>query len=196
MSEIENYLSTRKAAELLDVSLRTVQLWVENGTLVAWKTAGGHRRILMKSVDKILKQRVESMQQSESDGELVMVLVEDDKDIRDAYCLSIEMLDLPIKLVTAENGYDGLLKIGKHLPDIIMTDLMMPNMDGFEMLSAIKHDQTEKSPDIIVVTALDLQSIKMKKISNSNVNFMKKPVQFEKLEALLRHKLTNMQGVR
>ena len=195
MTEIEKYLSTRKAAELLGVSLRTVQLWVENGTLVAWKTVGGHRRILMKSVNKILIQRKESMQQLEPDIELVMVLVEDDKDVRDAYCLSIEMTDLPIKIITAENGYEGLLKIGKYLPDIIMTDLMMPNMDGFEMLNAIANDQEVKSPDIIVVTALDKQSIESKGINNANLILMQKPIKFEELEAVLMLKLIKLKGV-
>ncbi|MFM7066754.1 MAG: excisionase family DNA-binding protein, partial [Gammaproteobacteria bacterium] len=38
---VSTYLSTREAADLLGVSLRTVQLWVESGTLRAWKTAGG-----------------------------------------------------------------------------------------------------------------------------------------------------------
>ncbi|MGE5467624.1 MAG: EAL domain-containing protein [Ignavibacteria bacterium] len=47
MSEI---CSTREAAELLGVSLRTVQLWVDSGILKAWKTAGGHRRISLESV--------------------------------------------------------------------------------------------------------------------------------------------------
>ncbi|MCX8145879.1 MAG: excisionase family DNA-binding protein [Azovibrio sp.] len=49
--------STREASELLGVSLRTVQLWVDSGVLQAWKTAGGHRRISKASVDALLKGR-------------------------------------------------------------------------------------------------------------------------------------------
>lgn len=47
--------STREASELLGVSLRTVQLWVDSGVLQAWKTAGGHRRISSASVEALLK---------------------------------------------------------------------------------------------------------------------------------------------
>jgi len=45
--------TTREAAELLGVSLRTVQLWVDSGVLQAWKTAGGHRRVSRQSIDAL-----------------------------------------------------------------------------------------------------------------------------------------------
>jgi len=51
------FCSTRQAAGLIGVSHRTIQLWVENGTLQAWKTAGGHRRITMSSIQKLVSQR-------------------------------------------------------------------------------------------------------------------------------------------
>lgn len=53
-----DYLTTREAAELLGVALRTAQLWVEAGTLRAWKTAGGHRRITRESVNALLARQV------------------------------------------------------------------------------------------------------------------------------------------
>ena len=45
--------TTREAAELLGVSLRTIQLWVDNGVLEAWKTVGGHRRVSRQSIDAL-----------------------------------------------------------------------------------------------------------------------------------------------
>ena len=58
-SKHPEFCSTREAASLLGVSLRTAQLWVESGVLRAWKTAGGHRRILKSSIDAILRERSE-----------------------------------------------------------------------------------------------------------------------------------------
>ena len=49
--------STRDAARLLGISVRTAQLWVEEGRLRAWKTPGGHRRILVESVDRLLDEQ-------------------------------------------------------------------------------------------------------------------------------------------
>jgi excisionase family DNA binding protein len=46
----KSFCTTREAATLLGVSVGTVQLWVENGLLQAWKTAGGHRRVMRDSI--------------------------------------------------------------------------------------------------------------------------------------------------
>ena len=51
------YISTRESAKRLNVSLGTIQKMVEMGELTAWKTRGGHRRILVQSIDDHLKNR-------------------------------------------------------------------------------------------------------------------------------------------
>lgn len=51
----EAFCTTREAAQLLGVSLRTAQLWVDSGILRAWKTAGGHRRVARDSIDALLR---------------------------------------------------------------------------------------------------------------------------------------------
>ena len=57
------YLSTRQSAKVLQVSLGTVQKMVELGELTAWKTRGGHRRILTSSLNQQLRRRKVGMQQ-------------------------------------------------------------------------------------------------------------------------------------
>ena len=53
----KTFCTTREAATLLGVSVGTVQLWVESGLLQAWKTNGGHRRVLRDSIDRLLHQK-------------------------------------------------------------------------------------------------------------------------------------------
>ena len=53
----KDFLSTRETAKHLQVSLGTVQKMVETGELLAWKTRGGHRRILMSSLEQLLTRR-------------------------------------------------------------------------------------------------------------------------------------------
>jgi len=53
----EEFISTTEAASMLGISLRSVQYWVEKGKLDAWKTAGGHRRIVRKSVEKLMAEQ-------------------------------------------------------------------------------------------------------------------------------------------
>lgn len=50
-------LTTREASELLGIAVSTAQLWIENGTLPAWKTPGGHRRVRLSDVSALLRER-------------------------------------------------------------------------------------------------------------------------------------------
>ncbi len=66
------YLSTRQSAKLLQVSLGTVQKMVELGELIAWKTRGGHRRILASSLDQQLARRKRTMRQKTTQNCIAM----------------------------------------------------------------------------------------------------------------------------
>ena len=55
-------------------------------------------------------------------------------------------------VVTAENGLDGLEKLGRHAVNLILTDLNMPYMDGIEFVKAVRNDPSKAGLPIIVVT--------------------------------------------
>ena len=160
MSHDAAYISTREAAELLGISLRTAQLWVENGALLAWKTTGGHRRILLHSVQKIIDERNNASAEPifESPQALKIAIVEDDPDVVSLLKMTIESLDFASIVQTRSDGFKGLIMLGMFQPDVLIADLNMPDMDGFRMLRSI--EGSEFSPKtIIVTTALSLAEI-------------------------------------
>ena len=160
MSHDAAYISTREAAELLGISLRTAQLWVENGALLAWKTSGGHRRILLHSVQKIIDERNNASAEFilESAQALKIAIVEDDPDVVSLLKMTIESLDFASIVQTRSDGFKGLIMLGMFQPDVLIADLNMPDMDGFRMLRSI--EGSEFSPKkIIVTTALSLAEI-------------------------------------
>ncbi|OZA27330.1 MAG: excisionase [Hydrogenophilales bacterium 17-61-9] len=185
--------TTREAAKRLGVSLRTVQLWVESGVLRAWKTAGGHRRILVASVDDILKQRREALGGAEASAAeaqpLTLVVVEDDPDLLKLYRLQVAAWKLPLQLVTATNGFEGLVRIGETQPRMLITDLNMPGMDGFRMIRSLRGSADYKEMDIVAVTALDRAEIADRGGLPEDVKVMTKPVPFSELERLVRARL-------
>ena len=133
-----DFLSTREAATRLGVALSTVQLWVETGVLPAWKTPGGHRRIPADVIDSI-QARQRSVLSSTPTPELFRALVvEDDPVQRELYSRQFSEWNLPIQLFMAEDGFEGLVLIGRHSPDLVITDLAMPEMDGFKMIRRLK----------------------------------------------------------
>lgn len=175
---------------MLGVSLRTVQLWVDGGLLAAWKTVGGHRRITVASVSRLLEERkVERAgtgrkEESASGTALSVLVVEDDADLLALYRANLSFWDPPVELLTAANGFEGLLKIGENPPDLLITDLAMPGMDGLQMLRTLCANPSFECMSIAVVTGLDKADIALRGGIPENITVFRKPVPFERLKLL------------
>ncbi len=189
----QDLLSTSEAAKLLGVSLRTVQLWVESGVLRAWKTAGGHRRILRTSVEAVLAERRQAIAEepprktaTEQATPFRLLVVEDDPDLLKLYRMTIASWDLPLELLTAANGFKGLLQVGQTRPDMLIADLNMPGIDGFRMIRALKADPASNQMEMVVVTALGKAEIADRGGLPEDVEVFSKPVAFDRLEQRVR----------
>jgi len=185
----KEFISTRKAADMLGVAVSTIQLWTDDGLLNAWITKGGHRRISLNSVnEQLLKQNLSESPSAhiiQKNKKLTILIVEDDKAQMDLYRQQFEIRELDINLIEAQNGYEGLIKTGQHQPAIIITDLMMSDTNGFQMLSALKNTVELKNTLIVVISALSLDEVNNKGGLPDNVIFFSKPVSFDSLENLI-----------
>lgn len=188
-SQDQDLCSTREAAALLGVSLRTAQLWVESGVLRAWKTAGGHRRILRSSVDALLQDRKRALQGRPVPGQFKLLVVEDDPDLLKLYRLHVEGWGMPVNLVTAANGFEGLIRIGEEKPDLLIADLNMPGMDGFRMIRSLRANTDFRDMDIVVVTALGKDEIADRGGLPEGIQVFTKPAPFSALEQLVRERV-------
>lgn len=87
------------------------------------------------------------------------ILVVDDEPFNVDY-LEQELEDLGCEILTAVNGQEALDKVQSEVPDLILLDIMMPVMDGFEVLSRLKADPSTRDIPVIVISANnDLQSV-------------------------------------
>lgn len=183
--------STREAADRLCVSLRTVQLWSEAGLLRAWKTPGGHRRILTSSIDELLKRRQGVGTRRPPGGNYQVLVVEDEPDFRQLFELHLRSWGLPIHFSSVPSGFDALLQIGASQPDLLITDLRMPGIDGFEMLRSLKASGAISELAIIVVTALTEHTIAERGGLPAGVTVLYKPLRFaelrQRLDRLIEH---------
>jgi excisionase family DNA binding protein len=132
-----SFCTTREAAEMLGISLRTAQLWSESGLLDAWKTTGGHRRISRQSIERLLSGRASDLPtradpgaDASADAFSVMV-VEDDPDLRRLYEIKLRVWPMKPTVLTAGDGYEALVLLGLKRPDMLIADLQMPGLDGF-----------------------------------------------------------------
>lgn len=178
----KTFCTTREAADILGVSLRTVQLWAEAGLLEAWKTSGGHRRIMRNSVKHLLDRRLPEMEAaSAADPSLRILVVEDDPVVLRVYERRLARWPMNPRVVTAGNGYEALVRVGLGRPDLLVTDLQMPEMDGFQMLRQLRKMSELEDVTIVVVTGLDPADIEARGGIPAGIPVLPKPIPFDRL---------------
>ena len=82
------------------------------------------------------------------------VLIVDDNP-QNVELLQAFLESLPVKLVTAADGVEALRKVEEHHPDLILLDIMMPHMSGFQVCQRLKADPKTRDIQILMVTALN-----------------------------------------
>jgi excisionase family DNA binding protein len=184
----KSFCTTREAATLLGVSVGTVQLWVESGLLQAWKTAGGHRRVLRDSVDHLLhKASIPSpmpapvTQPSFNPQRLSVMVVEDDPNLLRLYEANISRWPMAPEITLVNNAVEALLLLGQKSPAMLITDLSMAGMDGFKMLSVLHNSPAMANTTILVVTGLDAEEIASKGGIPAGIEVLQKPISFTHL---------------
>lgn len=174
---------------MLGVSLRTAQLWTESGLLEAWKTEGGHRRISRASVQRLLAgERVPRSVPVAGERRIArmkILVVEDDVVLLKLYKTVIANWGLPLDVSVAGNGVEGLILVGRDTPDLMITDLAMPGMDGFELIRSLATSSFREGMEIVVVTGLDAADVEARGGLPDGVRLFPKPVPFAELRAIV-----------
>lgn len=187
------FCTTREAAQILGVSLRTAQLWSESGLLEAWKTTGGHRRISRESVERLLAVpsrtgastgAAKRPPVAKRTGPLSILVVGDEEDLRRVYEIVLSRWPMKPQVTTVADGYAALVRIGIERPDMVITDLHMPGMNGFEMIRSLRAQPELSGMDIVVVTGLDANEIDDRGGIPVDIPVLPKPIPFEQLREI------------
>ncbi len=199
--------STADVARRLGVSIPTVQRWVDSGHLLAWKTVGGHRRIDARSADAFIRAHghahddddaaataatAATATASSSAGAApvgqppAVLVVDDNPDDRDVLVALVEMALPGAAIHVARNGFEALMALGRALPQLVVTDLSMPHMDGFEMIRHLAAKFDGAGPLILAVSAVDPASLAGREPLPADVRFLPKPVEPDRFVALVR----------
>jgi len=165
-----------------------VQLWVESGALEAWKTAGGHRRIVASSVDDYIENRQTTTENDK--GRKSVLVVEDNPTVSKFYEAAIKSWNLPVDVIVKNDGFEGLVEIGRKVPDLVISDVYMPGMDGLQMIRSMYKSQLLSSDQIIIISGLTQESIQDRGGIPSGVAFFSKPVNVEQLKNSVVEKLS------
>lgn len=190
-------LTTGDVADFCDVSDRTVLVWIEEGKLKTYRTPGGHNRISVKDFIAFLNEHnmpvpVEFTQEDgqvsgagDKDRAKRILIVDDDEGIVNSLKRLLKM-ETDYEVDAAFNGFDAGMKVLGFDPDIVLLDIRMPGMDGYEVAKRIKHMQLDKNIRIIAMSAYFNEDSK-KTITDIGVDLcINKPFDNDELIAQIR----------
>lgn len=155
------YFTTFQVAKVLGVSAPTVVNWVNGGLLVAHRTPGGHRRMTREDIlafaaahDYPVGPELlgDSPAPAPSGESRRVLIVDDDPD----YCALVkDYLEGRGGWVveSANSGFNAGLAVARFSPAVVLLDLMMPGMDGFQVLSVLQADPLMRRIPVVACTA-------------------------------------------
>ncbi|MFC2090388.1 ATP-binding protein [Bacteroidota bacterium] len=135
----------------------------------------------------------ETLIQTDIENKTIILLVEDNRDLRKYI---IRNLDPEYETVEAENGQIGIEKAMELLPDIVISDLMMPVLDGIELCTRLKQEnRTSHIPFIMLTARADMES-KLSGIEKGADAYMVKPFESTELNTRIKSLLEQRKKIR
>jgi ligand-binding sensor domain-containing protein/signal transduction histidine kinase/DNA-binding NarL/FixJ family response regulator len=131
-------------------------------------------------IDKEEQSEIQNQTKSHNKSIPKVLVVEDDFDIR-SYV--VQSLSQKFRVIDAPNGKEGLAKAKKHIPDLILSDTMMPIMNGIEFCKEIKKDQTTSHIPFLFLSAWSSDEFKINGLNIGAIDYIKKPFSYKILES-------------
>jgi DNA-binding response OmpR family regulator len=148
------------------------------------------------SPEEIIEERVElslNDAPSSSKHETIALIVEDNPDMR-TYIR--ELLVQSYEIVEATNGQEGFEKAAEIIPDIIISDVMMPEMDGFQFCEKIKTDQRTSHIPVILLTAKSSGESKVEGLETGADDYLTKPFDAHELRVRVKNLIEQRERLR
>lgn len=119
----------------------------------------------------------------------LVLIVEDEKEIQRVAVRDVESLGYGV--VLAQNGIEGLELVKRYRPDLVLSDALMPRMDGREMCRRLKADSDTSRIKVVIMTSLYTQSkYKAEAYKDFRVDdYLSKPLEYQQLKTILKKHL-------
>jgi excisionase family DNA binding protein len=172
---MDNILTVFQASKYCNVSPRTIINWVEAGHIEAYKTVGGHRRIRKPDLQNFMRKQGIPIPEKEIMSERRRILiVDDDPIIVETIVQALEEEEYDYEIISASDGFEAGLQVNHFKPHLLILDIMMPDIKGYDVCKKIKSNEETKDTKIIVLSAyLDDEKFKKMKEYGADLCFSK-----------------------
>jgi excisionase family DNA binding protein len=180
MSTTKTVFTTGEAAKICKVSQQTIIRCFDNGTLKGFRVPGSRfRRIPRDQLFAFMKDNGIPTDALES-GKRKVLIVDDDQELVD---LMVDLFDRDgrFDIRTANNGFDAGMLVKEFRPDLVILDVMLPDINGKEVCQRVRGDSTLEAVKIICISGM-VEQDKVAELKAAGANdFMQKPFAIEKL---------------
>jgi excisionase family DNA binding protein len=181
----EKLYTTGAAADLLQSDATSVVKWINDGLLVSYLTPGGHRRI--RSSDLVAFMRGHGMWVPPELGSdrVKVLLVDDEPRVLAAMKRALKAHEATLDLLTARSGMEALVMLGSEKPDVLVLDIVMPDMDGMEVLRRLKERPETSRLDVIILSGNLTPALRRKALALGARAVCDKPISAAELVRLV-----------
>ena len=171
----EEILTVYKASQYCNVAPKTIINWIDAGHIKAYKTVGGHRRIRKTDLEDFMRRQGIPLASEEASGEKKRILiVDDDPIIVETLVMALEEDDHDYEIISASDGFEAGLQVNHFHPHLMILDIMMPDIKGYDVCRKIKENEETRDTKIIVLSAyLDDEKFKRMKEYGADLCFSK-----------------------
>ncbi len=151
--------TTGEIASFCHVTINAVKKWIAAGKLDAFRTPGGHYRVNKDDFMSFLGKYKLDMKGEIFPEKKKILIVDDEKNVVEYIKGALESMQSNFDIEIAGDGYEALIKVGDFKPGLLVLDIRMPKIDGFEVCRRIKGDRNTKDIKILAVTAYGKEDI-------------------------------------
>ncbi len=174
MTKITDFLTIPEAAKICAVNRSTLWRWIKSGKLQASVTVGKHHRILKEDLEAFLIDNGMYLLAKKQFPRNKILIVDDNPLILKAFSKTFSLANYEVE--TAKDGFETGAKVMQFKPCLIILDLIMPGMDGFEVCEYLKNDPTTSHIKIVALTGYDTEENRERIIAAGAEAYFTKPV--------------------
>ncbi len=171
-----SFFTTFEISQICEVNPTTVQNWIKGKKLRAFQTPGGHRRVRRPDLVSFLKEFGMPIPAGLASDPHLIMLVDDEIDILDLLEGVMTSGDEEVEVMKAQNGIEALLKIGESKPSLLILDIRMPGMDGYEICRKLRSNPSTQNIKIVAISGDHDPAIKKRILRAGADFFITKPI--------------------
>lgn len=170
------FFTTFEISQICGVNPTTVQNWVKGKKLRAFTTPGGHRRIRREDLISFLKKFDMPIPAELDQGPPLVMIVDDEKEILDLLEDLLKSGGNEVSISRAASGVEALLMIGECKPHLLILDIMMPGMNGYEVCQKLKSSPATRNIKIVAISGDNRATVRERILDSGADLFFAKPL--------------------